>query len=178
MSLLLSPADAAAVKRKQAEQLAAAAIRNTAINAMSSDDFVTLAQAQLQLDQLHAYIDAKKAESEGYRIPHPLGWKICVLMLTIPEITDGGLHMIDEQREARAMASPQGIVLSIGDGCYQDPSRFAVNGKLEPWVRVGDRILWKKYDVTTFQLANGQRIGFMNDTQPFGVIDRGWAIKI
>lgn len=160
------------------DKAAAHSIQNSSVNQLASDDFVTLKEAQRQLDKLHEYVAQRQAVEKGYRIPAPTGWRISVLMLTIPETTDGGLHIVEEQREARAMASPQGIVIGIGESAYTDRSRFEVDGELKPWLQIGDRVLWKKYDVTTFQLANGQRIGFMNDTQAFGRIDSGWQVLV
>lgn len=170
--LLLPPHQAAMVKRRAA----ADAIQRSSINQMASDDFVTLKEAQRQLDQLQAYIDERRSFEPGYSLPRSMGWRISVLMLTIPETTDGGLHIVEEQREARALASPQGIVLDVGESAFQDAGRFSINGQIKPWVRPGDRILWRKYDVTMFQLGNGQRLGFMNDTQGFAIIDRNWTV--
>lgn len=178
MTDLLLPKHIAAARTKQRDEAAARSIQHSSINQLSSDDFVTLKEAQRQLDDLVQYVAERQAIEAEYRLPRPIGWRVSVLMLTIPETTDGGLHLVDEQREARTVASPQGIVLSLGDAAFKDPARFEIEGKMHPWIGVGDRVLWKKYDVTTFQLANGQRIGFMNDTQAFGLIDRGWDIPV
>lgn len=163
-------------KARQAERNAAVSqsISKTAVNHLTSDDFVTPAEVSRQLQELNDYIADRRMVEANYVLPKPLGWRLTVLMLTIPEVSAGGVHLVDEMREARAMSSPQGIVLGIGSSSYKDKTRFAFDGEVEPWVNVGDRILWKKYDVSTFQIANGQRLGFMNDTQPVGIIDRGW----
>ncbi len=82
-----------------------------------------------------------------------------------------GIIIVEDAKEARALSSPQGIVIAMGDDTYSDPERFS-----EPWVKVGDRISFVKYDATMFQIANGQRLGFMNDTQPIATIDKDWSI--
>lgn len=162
---------------KQAkEQAIAGSIQRSATNSLSSDDFVSRKQVHEQLGELAAYIAGRRQTEPEYTIPQPVGWRVSLLMLTIPEMTDGGLVMVDETREARSVASPQGVVLSIGPNAYTDKARFTLNGELTPWIRVGQRIVWKKYDVTMFQLANGQRIAFMNDTQAIGLIDDGWQV--
>jgi hypothetical protein len=64
----------------------------------------------------------------------------------------------------------------MGAGAYKDKDRFLVDGEMRPWHSVGDRISWTKYDAPTFQLSNGQRLAFLNDTQPLACIDAGWEI--
>jgi co-chaperonin GroES (HSP10) len=171
---LFLPKHVMQARKQQQEASAANSITKTSVNHLTSDDFVTPDEVIKQLADLYAYIALRQETDPKYGLPAPLGWRLTVLMLTIPETTAGGLHMVDDMREARAMSSPQGVVLNVGSSCYQDKSRFALDGEVAPWVGVGDRILWKKYDVSTFQIANGQRLGFMNDTQPLGVIDGGW----
>lgn len=162
--------------KKNRDEAAAASISSSAINNMASDDFVTLSQVRDQLEDLKDYMEARREQEPEYVLPAPAGWRILVLMLTIPETTEGGLVMVGEHREARAMASPQGVVLAVGRAAYQDPSRFAFSGEIDPWCKPGDRVMWRRYDVTTFQLGNGQRLGLLNDTQPVGVIDGDWEI--
>lgn len=174
--LVLPKHVAVARDRERRDAATAKSIQSSSVNILSSDDFVTPSQVAAQLGQLRAYIEDRRQIEPTYHLPSPIGWRVSVLMLTIPEQTDGGVHLTSDNLEARAMSSPQGVVLSLADAAFQDRSRFEVNGKLHPWIAVGDRVLWKKYDVTMFQLGNGQRLGFMNDTQAYGVIDRGWEI--
>lgn len=149
----------------------ATAIAKTARHRMDSDDWATAKDVQEQLAQLQSYIDLRREDDPRYGLPHPTGWKIMMLMLTIPEKSAGGVIVIDDAKEARSLSSPQGVVLAIGPQAYQDPSRFS-----EPWLSIGDRISVVKYDANMFQLANGQRLGFVNDTQPVSVIDGGWEV--
>ena len=170
-------ANVAANARTKREAAVADSITKSTTNHMTSDDFVTQADVAAQLQELEAYIGERREMEPEYCLPTAIGWRLMVLMLTIPEKSAGGVFVVDEMREARSMSSPQGVVLGVGPAAYQDRSRFALDGELQQWVEEGDRVFWKKYDVTTFQIANGQRIGFMNDTQPVGVIDRGWIKK-
>lgn len=175
-SLILPKATAKAVMADRQQSAVADSIQRSSINQLTSDDFVTVKEVERQLIELREYIDDRRQVEPEYRLPHPAGWRVSVLMLTVPEVTDGGVHIVDEMREARGMASPQGIVLALGAGAFQDRSRFVINGELVPWLHVGDRVIWKKYDVTTFQIGNGQRLGFMNDTQAVATIDNGWIV--
>ena len=177
-SLILPKSTAQAVMSERQQSAVADSIQRSSINQLTSDDFVTEKEVSRQLIELTDYILARRETEPRYCLPHPVGWRVSVLMLTVPEVTDGGVHIVDEMREARGMASPQGVVLALGSGAFQDRSRFTINGELVPWLQVGDRVIWKKYDVTTFQIANGQRIGFMNDTQAVATIDAGWIVPV
>jgi co-chaperonin GroES (HSP10) len=176
-SLILPKSTAMAVMDKRQSDIADS-IQRSSINQLTSDDFVTVKEVERQIIELREYIEDRRQVEPEYRLPHPAGWRVSVLMLTVPEVTDGGVHIVDEMREARGMASPQGIVLALGQGAFQDRSRFTINGELAPWLKVGDRVIWKKYDVTTFQIGNGQRLGFMNDTQAVATIDGDWIVPV
>lgn len=163
-------------REKQLEGVAGS-IQRTQMNALTSDDFVSSKSVREQLGKLTRYIAARREADPGYVLPRPAGWRILALILTVPEMTDGGLELPAEATEARAMTSPQGIVIAVGPSAYQDRARFAMRGgDPEPWVVPGDRIIWKRYDISTFQIANGQKFAFMNDTQPVAMLDRGWPI--
>lgn len=152
------------------------AIGKSSVHRMDSDDFVTRDNVTEQLEQLKAYVAERREEEPDYTLPKPSGWKLMVLMLTIPETSAGGVIVVDDAKEARALASPQGVILDMGPAAYSDPDRFMVDGVLTPWHDIGDRITITKYDAGMFQIANGQRLGFINDTQPIATIDKGWAL--
>lgn len=141
-----------------------------------SDDFVSQKDVRAQLATLQKFIDAKREANPLYHLPRPSGWKLSVLIVTLPETTGGGIIMVDDAREARAVSSPQGIVLGLGPGAYKDPNKFGIDGETVPWHKAGDRISFVKYDAHLFTLANGQMIGFLNDTQPVSLIDEGWEV--
>jgi co-chaperonin GroES (HSP10) len=178
MSGLLLPKSTIAQMRKASHDATAQNIQNTAIHRMDSDDFIDPAGVKDQLLQLEAYIAARRKEQPDYHLPRPSGWRLQVLMLTIPTTSAGGVMIVDEAREQRAMSSPQGVILAMGPSCYSDPNRFTVNGALRPWHKVGDRIQFVKYDAQMFQIANGQRLGTLTDTQPVATIDEGWEVPL
>lgn len=158
-------------KRAIVEAAAARAISQSSRHRIDSDDWATVSDVKAQLDQLQQYINERREQEPTYVLPTPNGWKLMVLMLTIPEKSAGGVIIVDDAKEARALSSPQGVVLATGSQCYKDPSRFE-----GPWCEVGDRICFVKYDASQFQIANGQRLGFLNDTQPVSTIDKGWSV--
>lgn len=165
-------------ERRQKEAMATAkAMSGGTQNALQSDDFLDKPGVQAQLDQLAGYIAERREEDPDYHLPLPSGWRIQVLMLTIPEKSKGGLQMVDDSREQRSMASPQGVILAMGPSAYSDPTRFSDrDGNLAPWHAVGDRIQFVKYDAQPFQLPNGQRLGILTDTQPVATLDSGWEV--
>ena len=160
--------------KRYKDQATAQSIASNSKHRMDSDDFVTPGDVVDQLAALDEYIALRKSEDENYALPAPSGWKIMVLMLTIPEKSAGGVIVLDDAKEQRALASPQGVILSMGPAAYTDRERFSVDGELVKWHDVGDRITIVKYDASMFQIANGQRLGFVNDTQPIATIDKGW----
>jgi hypothetical protein len=176
MTGLIVPRHMAASVQARKEGAVADSIKKSGINRLTSDDFLSPSEVQQQIDQLNDYILFRRETQPDYSLPFPSGWKLAVLMLTIPETSEGGVHIVDELREARSTSSPQGIIIGMGPAAYTDPDRFSIKGEMAPWHEVGDRILWVKYDATMFQVANGQRIGFMNDTQPMATIDKGWRV--
>jgi len=172
MSSLLVP------KHYQQQASAATNIAKSSVHRMDSDDFLTPKDVAEQLAQLQSYITQRREETadENYHLPAPSGWKLMILMLTIPEKSAGGIIVMDDAKEQRSLSSPQGVVLAMGPAAYTDRERFSVNGELVAWHEVGDRITLIKYDASMFQIANGQRLGFLNDTQPIATIDKGWAV--
>ena len=159
-----------------ADARVAANIKNTARHRLDSDDWATTADVKEQLGSLILYIEHRLEDEPDYVMPKPTGWKIMVLMLTIPETSAGGVIIVDDAKEQRALSSPQGVILGTGPAAYSDKDRFTLNGKIMPWCEVGDRVTFVKYDASLFQLGNGQRIGFLNDTQPVSVLDSGWRV--
>ncbi len=173
-SAIMAKAATEAVERRKIA--AAQSIQQSAVHRLDSDDFITPAGVRDQLNQLQDYIDLRRAEEPNYHLPYPSGWRMQVLLLTIPETSAGGVIVVDDAREQRSLASPQGVILAMGPACYSDPKRFTVKGDLLPWHKVGDRIIFIKYDAQMFQLANGQRLGTLTDTQPVATIDEGWEV--
>lgn len=131
-------------------------------HALDTDDFLEPEQVAEQVEQFTKYTGP---------VPRPVGWRVAVLVLTVPDTTAGGLIMVDDHRDARALASPQGVVIAVGDSAYADPARFP---NKQAWVNVGDRVLFQKYGGRMFQLRTGQHVAFLNDTEFTGVVDTGW----
>lgn len=171
MTGLILPRHVAAMERQRREKVAASAPVAPASkvggyegkrNEIETDDFIRPEDVADQVTQFSQY--------DGI-VPKPVGWRIALLVLTIPEQSSGGVIIVDEHREARSLASPQGVVISVGPQAYGDANRFP---NKEPWVRVGDRVLFQKYGGRMFQIRTGQHIAILNDTEIGAVVDSGW----
>lgn len=171
MTGLLLPRHVVAMEQQRKAKLAASAPAVPANkvagyegnrNEIETDDFIRPEDVADQVTKFSRY--------DGI-VPKPVGWRIAILVLTIPEQSSGGVIIVDEHREARSLASPQGVVISVGPQAYQDASRFP---NKEPWVRVGDRVLFQKYGGRMFQIRTGQHIAILNDTEIGAVVDSGW----
>ena len=101
------------VPKHYAQSSVAENIKSTAKHRLDSDDFVTPMNVAQQLDDLQGYLVLRRQEEPEYKLPQPSGWKLMVLMLTIPETSDGGVIVVDDAKEQRALASPQGVILAM-----------------------------------------------------------------
>lgn len=134
---------------------------------ITSDNFLTETQVRAQVEEVRRSTFAMAIQ--------PAGWRLSVLVLTTPEETEGGLLLTDDERERRAVTSPQGVVLRLGPAAYQgtspDDERFKISG---PWCKVGDRVLFQRYGGRIVRLPSGQALAILLDSDISGVIDGGW----
>lgn len=159
---------AARALQEHREKTAAGSIQSSAKRELSSDEFLSRADIREQMQRLQEHCRLDPA-----RLPRPVGWRVSFLVLMPPEKTSGGLILTADTTEQYAHKSMQGIVLALGETAYTDKERFPAG----PWVKVGDRVVFKRYDAQIFELSNGQKIGIMNDTQPIAVIGEGETIE-
>ena len=133
-----------------------------AVHATDTDDFVTDEQIKEQVEQFLNYTGS---------VPEPMGWTVMILILGLPEVTEGGLIMEDEFRAQKTHASPQGVVIQMGAVAYNPEDPRFPTGK---WCKKGDRVLYGRYTGKPFRLANGQNLAFLVDTDIIGVVESGW----
>jgi len=134
------------------------------VHVTDTDDFVTPDQIKAQIEQFMSYTG---------NVPRPAGWNIMVLIVALPDTTEGGLIMEDMYREQKTKASPQGIIIDTGDVAYNPQDARFPNGA---WCSRGDRVLFGKYTGKAFRLSNGQELAFLVDTDIIAVVDR-WQIE-
>jgi len=167
MSLLLPRHVMEATQRSRASNAAAVTAPASPLSKhrMNTDDFVSS-------DEISAQV-ADFVEHKGVT-PTPAGWSVMVLMITIPEVTAGGLIMDQEYTDMRTKASPQGIVVGVGPVAYNhSDDRFPTGA----WCKVGDRVLYGRYAGKAFQLSNGQELAFLSDTDIIATVEGGWLTQ-
>lgn len=155
MSQLLIP--------KHYQKPGAPAPKRNSVHVIDTDDFVTPAQIAEQLAAFNTYTGT---------VPTAAGWNILILVVAMPDVTEGGFIMEDMYREQKTKASPQGIVLGIGKGAYNRADPRFPDGA---WCQKGDRVLFGRYTGKAFRLSNGQELAFLVDTDIIAVVDR-WDI--
>lgn len=148
-------------------------ITNSRKYTLSSDEFLTRADVGRQLDKLRSYIAEQRSVEPGYAIPRPVGWRMTALILLPPEQSSGGVFLPGDAVDAHNHKSITAVVLYISKSAQQDKGRFPVG----PWVNVGDRLIFRRYSASHFELANGQVLATLDDTMPLGVIDGGWNVE-
>lgn len=77
----------------------------------------------------------------GPHIPVPIGWRLLLSIPNVKEKTSGGIIIPDERRTAEAVASVVGLVMAMGEDCYNDKTRFPSG----PWCKVGDWVLIRSF---------------------------------
>lgn len=160
MSLLLPRHVAAArAKQKSTERIGGFERPQNSARRVDTDDFIGDNDVVEQIAQI----------PDDRPLPKPVGWRLMLLVLSVPETSEGGVIMVDDHREAKSLSSPQGVVLAMGDAAFKDSARFDT-----PWCAVGDRVLFQKYGGRMFQLRSGQHLVFLNDTEIVGIVDGGW----
>ena len=160
---LLLPAHVHARVRQNREAKATTPIApGPARHKINTDDFVSHDDIAEQVARFMEYEDT---------IPNATGWSIMVLMLTIPEVSAGGVIMDHDYTQLRTRASPQGIVAGIGPAAYNPKDDRFPSG---PWCQIGDRVLYARYAGKPFQLSNGQELAFLTDTDIIATVEGGW----
>lgn len=86
-------------------------------------------------------------EKLGEQLPRPVGYKMLIALPKTKEMTDGGIVLPDERRNAESVASIIGLVIAMGDDCYKDKSRYN-----SPWCELGDWVVIRSYSGTRFKV--------------------------
>ncbi len=106
------------------------------------------------------------------KLPEPKGYRI---LIAIPEVnvkTQGGVYLPDERRGAEETASIIGYVISLGDECYADKSKFPTGA----WCKAGDFVIFRSYSGTRFKIG-GKEFRLINDDTVEAVVEdpRGYS---
>ena len=105
------------------------------------------------------------SKKESSKLPKPTGWRLLVLPFKMKEKTKGGIIMSDVTIERQQVASQCGLVVALGDQCY-DKERYPEG----PWCKKGDWVVFARYAGSRIQIDGGE-VRLLNDDELFASIE-------
>ena len=100
----------------------------------------------------------KKSTLES--LPTPTGYRLLVLPYAGPKKTKGGILLSDTTQETIQMTTVCGLVLKMGDLCYQDKDKFPKG----PWCKLNNWIIFSRYAGSRFKIDGGE-VRILNDDE-------------
>ena len=104
-------------------------------------------------------------DKESSKLPKPTGWRILVLPYKMKEKTKGGIIMSETTIERQQVASQCGLVISMGDQCY-DKERYPEG----PWCKKGQWVVFARYAGSRIQIDGGE-VRLLNDDEILATIE-------
>ena len=105
------------------------------------------------------------SKKESSKLPKPTGWRLLVLPFKMKEKTKGGIIMSDVTIERQQVASQCGLVVALGDQCY-DKERYPEG----PWCKKGDWVVFARYAGSRIQIDGGE-VRLLNDDEILATIE-------
>ena len=105
------------------------------------------------------------SKKESSKLPKPTGWRLLVLPFKMKEKTKGGIIMSDVTIERQQVASQCGLVVALGDQCY-DKERYPEG----PWCKKGDGVVFARYAGSRIQIDGGE-VRLLNDDEILATIE-------
>jgi len=100
-------------------------------------------------------------------IPSPVGYRMIVRPWSGKSKTKGGLLLSDETQDKIQMTTVVGLVVKMGDLCYQDKEKFPTG----PWCKEGEFVVYGRYSGSRFQTKFGEH-RILNDDEIIGKINK------
>ena len=95
---------------------------------------------------------------------NPSGHRILLLPREVEEKTQSGIILSTiSQREREQMSNTTGVVVAMGDSCYEDMTN--------PWCKVGDKVAFAKYAGLLYKGRDGLQYRMVNDGDITAVLD-------
>ena len=105
------------------------------------------------------------SKKESQKLPKPTGWRLLVLPFKMKEKTKGGLIMAETTLERQQVASQCGLVVEMGEQCY-DKERYPEG----PWCKKGDWVVFARYAGSRIQIDGGE-VRLLNDDEILATIE-------
>ena len=129
-------------------------------------------KVKLALEEKYKEQDKKEEEKqtdlskkESSKLPEPTGWRLLVLPFKMKEKTKGGIIMSDITIEKQQVASQCGLVVALGEQCY-DKERYPEG----PWCKKGDWVVFARYAGSRIQIDGGE-VRLLNDDEILATIE-------
>ena len=81
--------------------------------------------------------------------------------------TKGGIYLSEKTQETIQMTTVVGLVVKMGDLCYQDKTKFPTG----PWCKEGQFIVYGRYAGARFKTKYGEH-RILNDDEIIGTINK------
>ena len=140
-------------------------------SAKISDEDLAAANAAVEDMRMPKLVEPTK-EEKARQLPTPKGWRILIAIPEVEERTAGGIIKADTTKQIEQTSTVIGLVLAMGDQCYNDEDRFGP----EPWCKEGDFVLIGAYKGVRFNI-HGKEFRIINDDTVQAVVDdpRGYS---
>ena len=107
----------------------------------------------------------KEVTNEKAKLPQPTGWRMLVLPFRMNEKSKGGVYFGQETIERQQVGSNCGMVLKMGDQCY-DKERYPEG----PWCKKGSWVIFARYAGSRIQIDGGE-VRLLNDDEILATIE-------
>ena len=94
---------------------------------------------------------------------YPKGHRVLIKAEEVEELTEGGILLPTEIQKREQLAEIRGRVVEIGSTAYSD--------QVEPFCKVGDRVIFAKYSGIVYGGKDGVEYRVINDLDIVAVID-------
>ena len=110
---------------------------------------------------------AKETEQYLKLLPTPVGYRLLIRPYQPKAKTKGGLYLTEKTLETQQMTTVVGLVVKMGDLCYQDKEKFPTG----PWCKEGQFIVYGRYAGARFKTKYGEH-RILNDDEIIGTINK------
>ena len=112
-------------------------------------------------EEIETVLDPKAIDKSTLEsLPTPTGYRILVLPYAGPKKTKGGLWLSDTTQETIQMTTVCGLVLKMGDLCYQDKDKFPKGA----WCKLNSWVIFSRYAGSRFKIDGGE-VRILNDDE-------------
>ena len=100
-------------------------------------------------------------------IPNPVGYRMLVRPYSGQAKTKGGVILADETQDKIQMTTVVGLVVKMGDLCYEDNEKFPKGA----WCNEGQFVVYGRYAGSRFNTKYGEH-RILNDDEIIGTINK------